>query len=63
MQLGPVLITDKRDCHRQGNNPLAKGGAQHSAGCNSYIKLCVLSSIPKSQQMGHFRTRGPALGV
>eukprot|EP00957_Ditylum_brightwellii_P037733 2853772-Ditylum_brightwellii.AAC.1 len=33
----------------QGNKPMAKGGAQHSARCDSRIKLCVLSSIPKSQ--------------
>eukprot|EP00957_Ditylum_brightwellii_P202468 15330278-Ditylum_brightwellii.AAC.1 len=63
MQLEPVPTAGVRDCHRQGNNPLAKGRAQQSAGCDSHIKLCVLSSIPKSQQMGHLRTRGPVIGV
>eukprot|EP00957_Ditylum_brightwellii_P126780 9663932-Ditylum_brightwellii.AAC.1 len=63
MQLEPVPNASVRDCHRQGNKPLAKGRAQHSAGCDSHIKWCVLSSIPKSQQMCHLRTRGPAIGV
>eukprot|EP00957_Ditylum_brightwellii_P051024 3869242-Ditylum_brightwellii.AAC.1 len=38
MQLEPVPIANMRDCCRQGNNPLVKGGAQHSAGCDSHIK-------------------------
>eukprot|EP00957_Ditylum_brightwellii_P159617 12150267-Ditylum_brightwellii.AAC.1 len=63
MQLEPVPNAGMRDCCRQGNNPLSKGGDTHSAGCDSHIKLCVLSSIPKSQQMGHLRTRGPVIGV
>eukprot|EP00957_Ditylum_brightwellii_P086069 6547990-Ditylum_brightwellii.AAC.1 len=61
MQLEPVPTAGVRDHHRQGNNLLAKGGAQHSPGCDSHIKLCVLSSTPTSQQMGHLRTRGPVI--
>eukprot|EP00957_Ditylum_brightwellii_P046896 3559476-Ditylum_brightwellii.AAC.1 len=61
MQLEPVPTEGMRDCHRQGTSPLAKGGAQHSAGCDSHTKLCVLSSIPKSQLMGHLRARGPVI--
>eukprot|EP00957_Ditylum_brightwellii_P011858 893614-Ditylum_brightwellii.AAC.1 len=38
MQLEPVPTTGVRDCRRQGNNPMAKGGSQHSAGCDSHIK-------------------------
>eukprot|EP00957_Ditylum_brightwellii_P011931 900092-Ditylum_brightwellii.AAC.1 len=63
MQLEPVPTAGMIDHCRQGNNPLAKGGALHSAGCDSHIKLCVLPIIPKSQQLGHLRTRGPAIGV
>eukprot|EP00957_Ditylum_brightwellii_P158844 12090275-Ditylum_brightwellii.AAC.1 len=44
-----------------GEQPLEKGRAQHSAGCDSHIKLCLMSSIPKSQQMGHLRIRGPMI--
>eukprot|EP00957_Ditylum_brightwellii_P182376 13893310-Ditylum_brightwellii.AAC.1 len=32
MQLELVPTVGMRDCHRQRNNPLAKGGAQQSAG-------------------------------
>eukprot|EP00957_Ditylum_brightwellii_P051449 3900538-Ditylum_brightwellii.AAC.1 len=49
MQLEPVPTVGVRDRRRQGNKPLAKEGAQQSAGCDSRIKLCVLSSIPKPQ--------------
>eukprot|EP00957_Ditylum_brightwellii_P131426 10023800-Ditylum_brightwellii.AAC.1 len=63
MQLEPVPTAGMRDCRRQGNNPLTKGGAQYSAGCDSHIKLYVLSSIPKSQRMGHLRARGPVIGA
>eukprot|EP00957_Ditylum_brightwellii_P008364 632900-Ditylum_brightwellii.AAC.1 len=63
MQLKPVPTAGVRDRCRQGNNPLVKEGAQQSAGCDSHIKLSVLSSIPKSQQMGHLRTRGPVKTV
>eukprot|EP00957_Ditylum_brightwellii_P079003 6008849-Ditylum_brightwellii.AAC.1 len=63
MQLEPIPTAGVRDCCRQGNNPSAKGGAQQLAGCDSHIKLCVLSSISKSQRMGHLRTRGPMIGV
>eukprot|EP00957_Ditylum_brightwellii_P134984 10292134-Ditylum_brightwellii.AAC.1 len=63
MQLEPNSAAGVRDCCRQGNSPLAKGEAHHSAGCDSHIKLCVLSSIQKSQLTGHLRTRGPVIGV
>eukprot|EP00957_Ditylum_brightwellii_P159371 12131459-Ditylum_brightwellii.AAC.1 len=32
---------------KTGNNPLAKGGTQYSVECDSHIKMCVLSIIPK----------------
>eukprot|EP00957_Ditylum_brightwellii_P033411 2531154-Ditylum_brightwellii.AAC.1 len=63
MQLEPGPNAVVRDCDRQRNNPSTKGQTQHSAGCDSHIKLCVLSSISTSQQMGHLRTRGSAIGV
>eukprot|EP00957_Ditylum_brightwellii_P082883 6301460-Ditylum_brightwellii.AAC.1 len=62
MQLEPVPTAGVRVCRRQENNPLVKGGAQHSACCDSHIKLCVLSSIQKSQQMGYLRTSNPMIG-
>eukprot|EP00957_Ditylum_brightwellii_P006639 504097-Ditylum_brightwellii.AAC.1 len=63
MQLEPVPTAGVRDSRRQGNNPLAKGRAQQSTGCDSHIKVCVLSSIPKSKRMGHLRIRGPVIGA
>eukprot|EP00957_Ditylum_brightwellii_P131972 10062941-Ditylum_brightwellii.AAC.1 len=63
MELEQIPNTSVRDRHRQGNHPLAKGGAQHLTGCDSHIKLCVLLSIPKYQQMGQLNTIDPEIGA
>eukprot|EP00957_Ditylum_brightwellii_P025014 1892857-Ditylum_brightwellii.AAC.1 len=46
------------DGKKQENNHLAKGGAQHSTGYDSHIKLGVLSVIPNPSEWGTFGQEG-----